>query len=239
VTGIKLPKLSLGKDLTTYADMAYHVVRSLIIENKLKPDDQLSENDLAQSFGVSRAPVRKALDHLAADGLIRILPKKGSFVEKISVKRLMEICFMRAAIESAAIRHSSELDEESFEKILKKLARNLEKQEKTLDLKGCYAGAKFLKLDDDFHATLCELSGTSMAWETIDSLKANMDRIRYFTFIGKISELKDLIEEHTEIYKAISEKKSGEACELLKRHLYEIGSTYKEVMAKNSEWFLQ
>lgn len=239
MTGIKFPKLGLMSDSTSYADLAYHVLRNLIIENKLKPDDQLSENDLALSFGVSRMPVRKALDHLASDGLIRILPKKGSYVEKISVKRLKEICFMRAAVESAAIREIEGMDEAIFERISEKLERNLKKQEKTLNLKGDNAGAQFLKLDDNFHATLCEFSGTSLAWETVDALKGNMDRIRYFTFIGKISELNDMISEHKKIFEEISNKNIETACRLLKSHLYEIGETYKQVKAKNSEWFLQ
>ena len=239
MTDIKLPKLNVVNETKSYAELAYHVVRNLIVENKLKPDDQLSENDLAQSFGVSRMPVRKALDHLASDGLIRILPKKGSFVEKISVMGLKDICFMRAAVESAAIREIPEMDESTFKQNLQKLERNLKKQEKTLSLKGDNAGAQFLKLDDEFHKAICYFSGTSMAWETVDSLKANMDRIRYFTFIGKISEINDLISEHSEIYRAISEKKIEEACRLLKNHLYEIGRTYRLVMEKNPEWFLK
>jgi len=236
---LKLPKLGFGNDVASYAEQAYHVLRELIIENRLKPGDMLSENDLAQSLGVSRMPVRKALDHLAADGLIKILPKKGSFVEKIPVTRLREICFMRAAVETASIRSLGALPASAVKRIMGKLERNLKSQDKTATQGGADAGARFLKLDDDFHATLCQLSGTSLAWETIDALKANMDRIRYFTIVGKVSKIPDLVSEHRAVYEAILEGRLEDACAQLKAHLYEIGQTYKEVKEQNSGWFQQ
>lgn len=236
---LKLPKLGFGNGVASYADQAYHVLRELIIENRLKPGDMLSENDLAQGLGVSRMPVRKALDHLAADGLIRILPKKGSIVEKIPVTGLREICFMRAAVETASIRSITALPASAARRILGKLERNIKAQDKTAEQGSTDTGARFLKLDDDFHATLCQLSGTALAWDTIDHLKANMDRIRYFTIVGKVTKIPDLVAEHRAVYEAVAAGRLEEACELLRSHLYEIGETYKEVKAQNSGWFQQ
>lgn len=235
---VKLPKIGLNNDVEMYDDQIYKILRRLIIENKLRPEDRLSENELADHFGVSRMPVRKALDRLEESGLIEILAKKGSFVKKISATNIREICFVRTAIETSALRDSLTLKDSVFNRIVAKLEKNLEQQSKVIVQQGKDADAKYLKLDDEFHAIICSFSGTKLAWNTIESLKANMDRIRFFTVKDRLSAPDRLIQDHHVIVEAIRSKDYERSYQLLKEHLYEISKTYEKAREANSKWFL-
>lgn len=96
----------------------------------------------------------------------------------------------------------------------------------------------FLQLDDELHKLICSFPGTNFIWETIENLKANIDRIRFFTIIDRISPPDELVEEHEQLVALIKADKIEDACTLLERHIYEIGNTYKQVRDKCRQWFL-
>lgn len=229
-----LPRMRLSSS-RTLSSQIYDFLRKQIIERRIVPGTALSENDLASHFCVSRNPVHEALNKLNAIGLVDILPQKGSFVSKISVNHLFEICFVRCALESQCIRKSVNFSEKKFERICKKLEKNLEQQ--TALLQKDEINAKFLALDDAFHSILCQFSETELVWDTIMQVKANMDRIRYLS-IGTFSSIDHLLDMHRTIFEAIRERRADEACRLLEEHSYEISHTYVQIMEKYKDWFL-
>ena len=233
---LKLPKIKLNNKLPVSIQV-YTYLRSLIIENHLIPGTQLSENELSSLLNVSRQPVRESLARLKREELVEVFPQKGSFVKKISVKNLKEICFVRDAIECTAVRDAMSLENKEFMGVCKKLKRNLELQHE-IDIEKKNAHERFLKLDDEFHSLICSFSGTTIAWDLVQSIKGNLDRIRFFTF-AKISRIDKLYKEHCAILNCIESKEAESACELLKNHLYTISSTYKIAMEENEEWFCE
>ena len=110
---IKLPRLKLN-NTDALSLQVYAYLRTLIIQNQLPPGTALSENELSAHFDISRQPVRESLARLSREELVEIIPQKGSFVKKISVKNLKEVCFVRVAMECSAVRDAMELDEKSF-----------------------------------------------------------------------------------------------------------------------------
>ena len=79
-------------------------MRASIINGSLKPGSQLSEVELATSFGVSRGPVREALQRLVQEGLLHSEPHRGVFVPVLTDEDVRDIYVAREALESAAIR---------------------------------------------------------------------------------------------------------------------------------------
>lgn len=235
-----LPRCTF-KPGTTIATQLYNFLRTQITETGILPDTPLSENELATHFNISRQPVRHALLRLSQDGLIDIQPKRGSFVSKISAKNLEGICFIRTSIEINALRESLSLDDKHFNSIIQKLERNFKQQQDVIAEiadQGMTdkAEAKFLHLDDSFHELICSFSGTPMAWNTIQAIKANMDRIRFLT-LDKITTPEDLIEEHQAILQAVSKRDFATAAELMRSHLYTITQSYRAIRAEHSDWF--
>lgn len=83
-------------------------IRSSVIDGTLRPGAQLNESELAAKFGVSRGPVREALQRLIQEGLLRSEPHRGVFVPVMSPEDIEDIYLARVALESAAVREIAE-----------------------------------------------------------------------------------------------------------------------------------
>jgi DNA-binding GntR family transcriptional regulator len=80
------------------------MLKQAILEGDFKGGDQLGEHDLQVRFGVSRSPLREAFRELEKLGLVEIIPRKGSFVRRISRKDIEENFPVRAALEGLAAK---------------------------------------------------------------------------------------------------------------------------------------
>ena len=85
----------------------YAALRREIVTLALLPGAKLSENELALRFGTSRGPVREALIRLGEDGLIDVLPQRGSFVGRLSLPAIERARFVREALEIAVVRRAA------------------------------------------------------------------------------------------------------------------------------------
>lgn len=233
-----LPRLEFKPGITL-ATQIYEFLRRHIVSRMLPPGTPLSENELAAHFSVSRNPVHEALGRLGQGSLIEIVPQKGTFVTKISVNSLYEICFLRCAIECQAAENLATMKAAEFRRIVKRLETCIRKQEKCCSGKHdkSETNTKFIELDDDFHKLICEMSGTEIAWTVLQDNKANLDRIRYIS-MDHISSVDHLFEEHSKIFEAIKERNKDLTVELLKKHTYEVMTTYKAIREENPGWFI-
>lgn len=83
-------------------DLVRERVRGLIVDGSFGLGEMISEDRLAAALGVSRSPVRDALNELKAIGLVVVIPKKGSFVFDPSLEDVEKICEYRSLLEAAA-----------------------------------------------------------------------------------------------------------------------------------------
>ncbi len=88
----------------TFASMVGERIRSNVIDGVLPPGSQLNEVELAETFGVSRGPVREALQRLIQEGLLLSEPHRGVFVPVMSADDVDDIYLAREALETAAVR---------------------------------------------------------------------------------------------------------------------------------------
>ncbi len=77
----------------------YRQLKDMILSFVLYPGARVTENELALRFGVSRTPVREALQRLAAEGYVTIRPKQGCFVTDIDIERINHYYDVRIALE--------------------------------------------------------------------------------------------------------------------------------------------
>jgi DNA-binding GntR family transcriptional regulator len=90
------------------ADRAYLQLREEIIRVQLAPGTLLSEEELTQRLGMGRTPIREAIQRLSRDGLITVLPRRGTLVSEINIHDLATIYEVRARLESWASRLAAE-----------------------------------------------------------------------------------------------------------------------------------
>lgn len=105
-TGLPLDQIERSTLATLVADQ----IRTNVLQGAFAPGSQLSEVTLAQRFGVSRGPVREALQTLVQDGLLKREPHRGVFVPVISDEDVADIYRAREAIETAAMKHIISVD---------------------------------------------------------------------------------------------------------------------------------
>jgi len=82
----------------------YEVIRNHIVSNEVLPGEKINEDELAKKLGVSKTPVREALSKLAHDGVVEIIPNRGSYKVKLSKEDILEIMVIREALEGLCIR---------------------------------------------------------------------------------------------------------------------------------------
>ena len=85
-------------------DDAYAAIKSAITSMALRPGDACMESSIASELGISKTPVRSALDRLDAEGLVETIPFKGTFVRNVSVADVREILEVRRGLEGLAVR---------------------------------------------------------------------------------------------------------------------------------------
>jgi DNA-binding GntR family transcriptional regulator len=97
-----------------------------IVSGVARPGDRLDEQTLARRFGVSRTPVREALKHLEAQGLIQVRPRVGAVVASYTIPKLIEMFEVMAELEGLcarlAARRMSQREKEELERCHKACA---------------------------------------------------------------------------------------------------------------------
>lgn len=91
---------------TTALERTVAALRTDVLTGELRPGDQLIQETIAERHGVSRIPVREALQALASEGLVSYYPNRGYFVTELSATDLIEVYRLRRLLETEAIEHA-------------------------------------------------------------------------------------------------------------------------------------
>jgi DNA-binding GntR family transcriptional regulator len=207
----------------------YANLRDAIVRAELVPGRQLSENELAASLGVSRTPVREALQRLRDDRLVDIVPQLGTFVSPISTRAVADAQFIREALECAAVRVAAprvSADE------LEALEQNLADQERARDSADFDA---FYLLDDQFHQAICDLSGRNV-WNITQRAKGHLNRIRRLS-LPIPAYLAEMIAEHRAIVARLAEHDPDGAERALRHHLQEVLREVPRIREQHPDFF--
>jgi DNA-binding GntR family transcriptional regulator len=165
-------------------------LREDILSGALAANSQLNEKELALAFGVSRGPLREAMQRLIQEGLLRSEPHRGVFVVDLSERDLADIFLVRAAIESAAIRRIfSNGDQES---VSGKLNRISERMAKAVRAGRWKDGGE---LDFEFHGTLVDGADSERLSRTYVTVQAET-RLCLHRLMGGYRSSQDLADEH-------------------------------------------
>jgi DNA-binding GntR family transcriptional regulator len=103
-----MPRVQIERltDRRVLTDRVYDILRGAILSSELKPGAALIERNLAERFGVSKSPVRDALQRLAGEGLVIPSSHRGMTVTSISAKQADEIFELRELLEPTAVRQA-------------------------------------------------------------------------------------------------------------------------------------
>lgn len=195
-------------------EQAYILIRDAICNNDLKPNQILSEDELASEMGISRTPIRAALNRLTHDKLVQQIPGKGMKVSNIS-REEMEIIFdIRVRLERLVLSLVMKNSDNAEEK-LKRLEENINCQKEAFS-----SGDHnlFLEKDQEFHLLLAEFSKSEFLYDFIRILITYA--CRGHILIGSYNHrISYTYEEHEAVYQSIMKGDIKEAQEKMQYHL--------------------
>ncbi|HEY2452979.1 MAG TPA: GntR family transcriptional regulator [Scandinavium sp.] len=208
----------------------YRILRRDIVHCLIAPGTPLSEKEVSVRFDVSRQPVREAFIKLAENGLIQIRPQRGSYVNKISLSQVRNGCFVRQAIECAVVRRAATKITDAQ---LYQLEQNLHQQRIAIDRQQLN---DFFLLDDEFHQLLSQIAECQLAWETIENIKAAIDRVRYMS-LDHVTSPDMLLRQHQDIFSALEKRDVEGVDKAMTEHLQEISESVLLIRQENRDWF--
>jgi len=149
----------------TYSEQVAEYVKQSILKGDLSPGDQVKEVGLSNKLGISRAPIREAMQILAREGLIESEPQKGKHVSALTAKQIKDSYFTGGVLEAAAVTEALRLyTEEDFLKlgrIVEKM-RQVAGSDKDIDsltqLDNAFHNVLFSRIDNELLLDLCRRS---------------------------------------------------------------------------------
>ncbi len=194
-------------DTNELSSLAYKKVRSMIIDKKLVPGKKIIQDKLAENLGISRTPLRAALQRLEGENLVVSIPRRGMIVKEFSDQEIVEIYDCRIALECTAVGlYTLRASEHEIEK-LKSLFKPFLQGEININ--------KYQKIDSEFHDTILKNCGNKMLYQIYS--QANL--LVCIDMIGLVRPPQETLGEHLEIINAIQNKDKNAAEEYAKQHL--------------------
>ena len=188
-----------GRETTgsrSLTETAYESIKLDIVHCLLEPGSQVTEEQLAEKYGVGRAAVRAALNRLRQEKLVRLQKRRGYYVAPITLKHVSDIFQMRLLLEPAVARLAAgHVDGE----LLFRLNELCKAQYQTGNAD---SAAAFLKTNTDFHLAIAEATNNELIYDTLTTLFSKVERAHHLghTLHDRNAEA---LHEHTELVEAL------------------------------------
>ncbi|GIW25006.1 GntR family transcriptional regulator [Meiothermus sp.] len=191
-------------------EAAYAHLRGAILAGSLLPGARISEPGLAQELGISRTPVREALQRLAQEGLVELLPGKGARVRVLSAEEVLEVYEVRALLEGEAAflaaNNATEAELNRLETLLQ-----------TLDALPAEDYAHQMQVDFDFHTGLVEAAHNKTLARIYADLRSSLTLVR--SFQQTLSQHPKTREQHRAILAALEAHNPEQAAQAARAHV--------------------
>jgi DNA-binding GntR family transcriptional regulator len=145
-----IEKLAAPRNLTA---LAYESIKRYLLEGGLDEDLRLTEDFLSRQLGISKSPVREALNTLQSEGLIRIEPRRGAYLRRFTVKEVQDLYDLRETLEAHAVASAKVTPQ-----LIASLEASIARTKKWLK-----AGDKLRHIEEDawFHSAIADASGNA------------------------------------------------------------------------------
>src|SRR5262249_166817 len=194
-------------------DRAYERIKQRLLNDEYPPGSFLSERQLAGNLGMSKTPVKAALERLESEGFITVSPQQGIVVRQLSVHEIADLYEIRSVLESYTLRTlAGQLAPDQVARV----RANLQAQAR---LRGGGDVAKGVELDAACHAQLVEFRGNREILRVIVQLREKMQRVITQVFRLCPARIDTSYDEHAAIAAAVIDGDGRRAAELLVRHL--------------------
>jgi DNA-binding GntR family transcriptional regulator len=160
----------------TLTEQAYRLIEERIVTLRLKPGDVISEQILSATFKIGRTPIREALQRLAREGLVTVLPRKGILVSDINPRNQLLVLEVRRAIERLLSRAGAERANQQQRDRFTEIAQGMDRAAKSND------DIAFMRLDRELNRLMIEAAHNDYAARSMKLLQGLSRRFWYMHY---------------------------------------------------------
>jgi len=204
-------------------------LRGAIVALDFAPGEFIDKGLVCARLGVSRFPVSEALARLAAEGLVEILPQRGTRAARIRLAEIQEAMLIRKALEAMVAREAAR---RLPSRALAALKKNLLSQETAAKRDD---GARFHALDLTFHAILVDNLELPRVAGVIEASRANIDRVRRLLSSPRRHAV--TLAEHRRLLAALEARDTRAAQRAMEAHLDAVMEELERFSADHPEVF--
>ena len=176
----------------------------MIVRLELPPGDAVSEAMLSERLGIGRTPIREALQRLARERLVQILPRRGVIVSDINVKAQLRLLEVRREVERLVARSAARRASPEEHARFAELAKAFEHTARTND------DVAFLRIDREFNE-LCLVAARNEFATTAMQLMASLSRRFWYLHYKQAADMPETAKLHADIAREIAAGDAGAA----------------------------
>ena len=158
----------------SYSEYAYDQIRRMTVTFQLRPSERLNEVSLCKVIGVSRTPLREALNRLASEGFLKAVPGQGFYCRDLDPDEIYQLYQLRKVLEVGGVRLAAEhASEAAIDELLSFISQTgPEAGDRTTD--------ELVALDETFHERLLALSGNQEMLQVLKNVNARIQFVRWY-----------------------------------------------------------
>jgi len=204
------------------SEKAYRLIKEKVVTLELPPSAVIDEHILMQELGLGRTPIREALQRLDSEGLVNIVPRRGTFVNDISVTDLQKIFELRVILEGFCARLAAQRITEDELKRMENVLQDLEQLQNG-------DPQALMSIDKRFHHLLYAAADNEFMTDILDRLYDLSLRLWYLV-LNRLDEVRHSIEQHFEVLNALEEGNGARAEAVIQKHILEFQQSIKAAL---------
>ncbi len=194
----------------------------MIIRVELAPGDAVREDELQRSLGIGRTPIREAIQRLAREQFVTVVPRRGVFVAGVDASELALLYETRAVLEPYVTRLAAARgSEEQWAAMAAVLARAT-RPGTTPD--------ELIEIDRDCHEIVWAAAGNRFLTDTLDVLYAQSDRL-WHMHLASVADMGHAVAEHEAILAALRAGDADGAADLVEQHVRSFDAQIRAAVA--------
>lgn len=192
--------------MSSLSEQAYHSIRRMIIELELEPGAVVRDEVLRQRLGLGRTPIREAIQRLALEQFVTVVPRQGVFVSGVEVAELALLYETRAVLEPYAARLAARRGHQTH---WQQMAEVLSRPPSEVDPLG---------VDRACHELMWQAASNRFLTSTLDVLYAQSDRL-WHMYLAHDVDMDQPLQEHVAILEALAAGDADLAAERVESHV--------------------
>ena len=207
------------RESPTARDRAYDGIRAGLLQGTFPPGSFIEEALACEVTGVSRTPVREALNRLAAEGFLDLHPRRGAVVKPLTGTELRDLHEVRLMVESHVVRR---ICREA--RPVPALLSDLCDQHEAVSADNLLA---CVDLNRRFHQAIVAAAGNTVLVQVFDNLQANLMRMSMLSLQSGLGKTARIEAEHRDLITALQTHDEAAALALLDRHLQPLPQLFR------------